>query len=140
MDFLDTICYSMPERGDHMATKIGERIMKRRQQLGWTQEDLALRMGYKTKSAINKIELGINDVSQSKVVKFAEVLNTTIAYLMDWEEDEVPEKLQEKNDAAVGIVKRLGSDPDFCEAVKLLYKLDSDQLKGVQTMLKTFLK
>ena len=87
VDFLDTICYDSHERGDSMATNIGKRIMERRQQLGWTQEDLAFRMGYKTKSAINKIELGINDVSQSKVVKFAEVLNTSIAYLMDWEED-----------------------------------------------------
>jgi len=70
-----------------MATNIGTRIMERRQQLGWTQADLAFKMGYKTKSAINKIELGINDVSQSKVVKFAEVLRTSVAYLMDWEED-----------------------------------------------------
>jgi repressor LexA len=45
-------------------------------------------MGYKTKSAINKIEMGINDVSQSKIVKFAEVLGVSIAYLMDWEDDE----------------------------------------------------
>lgn len=86
MDFLETICYYIGERGDFMATNIGRRIMERRQELGLTQEDLALRMGYKTKSAINKIELGINDVSQSKVVRFAEALHTTVAYLMDWEE------------------------------------------------------
>ena len=71
-----------------MATNIGTRIMERRLQLGLTQEELAFRMGYKTKSAINKIELGINDVSQSKVVKFAEALHTSIAYLMDWQEEE----------------------------------------------------
>ena len=70
-----------------MATSIGTRIMERRLQLGLTQEELAFRMGYKTKSAINKIELGINDVSQSKVVKFAEALHTSIAYLMDWQEE-----------------------------------------------------
>lgn len=70
-----------------MATSIGERIMERRQQLGLTQEDLAFRMGYKTKSAINKIELGINDVSQSKVVRFAEALQTSVAYLMGWDEE-----------------------------------------------------
>ena len=72
-----------------MATKIGTRIMERRHQLGLTQEELAFRMGYKTKSAINKIELGINDVSQSKVVKFAEALNTSVAYLMGWDEEQV---------------------------------------------------
>ena len=71
-----------------MATEIGTRIMERRQQLGLTQEELAFRMGYKTKSAINKIELGINDVSQSKVVKFAEALHTSVAYLVGWDGDE----------------------------------------------------
>lgn len=86
VDFSETICYYIPERGDFMATSIGERIMERRQQLGLTQEELAFRMGYKTKSAINKIELGINDVSQSKVVRFAEALHTSVAYLMGWEE------------------------------------------------------
>lgn len=75
-----------------MATKIGTQIMERRQQLGLTQEELAFRMGYKTKSAINKIELGINDVSQSKVVKFAEALQTSVAYLMGWEEEEKKEQ------------------------------------------------
>lgn len=50
-----------------------------------TQEELAIRMGYKSKSTINKIELGINDIVQSKVVKFAEVLQTTPAFLMGLE-------------------------------------------------------
>jgi transcriptional regulator with XRE-family HTH domain len=56
--------------------------------LEWTQEDLAKRMGYKSKSTINKIELGINDIPQSKIVQFAEVLGTTPAYLMGWDEEE----------------------------------------------------
>ena len=95
MDFLETICYYIPERGDYMATEIGIRIMERRQQLGLTQEDLAFRMGYKTKSAINKIELGINDVSQSKVVKFADALHTSVAYLMGWEEEKEKPTVQD---------------------------------------------
>lgn len=67
---------------------IGENIALRRKELGITQEELAHLMGYKSKSTINKIELGINDIPQSKVIKFAEVLNTTVAYLMDWEGQE----------------------------------------------------
>ena len=57
-----------------------------RKALGWTQEDLAKRMGYKSKSTINKIELGINDIPQNKIKKFAEVLGTTPAHLMGWVE------------------------------------------------------
>ena len=67
---------------------IGNNIMKYRKELGMTQEELASKMGYKSKSTINKIELGINDIPQSKVVKFAEILCTTPANLMGWEEGE----------------------------------------------------
>ena len=66
---------------------VGENILLIRKQLGWTQEDLAKRMGYKSKSTINKIEMGINDIPQSKIAKFAEVLGTTPANLMGWIED-----------------------------------------------------
>lgn len=70
---------------------VGENILLMRKRLGWTQEELAKRMGYKSKSTINKIELGINDIPQSKIVKFADVLGTTPAHLMGWSEDEVQE-------------------------------------------------
>ena len=63
---------------------VGENILAMRKELGMTQEELAKKMGYKSKSTINKIELGINDIPQSKIAKFAEVLNTTPAYLMGW--------------------------------------------------------
>lgn len=65
---------------------IGKRIQARRKAIGLTQEELAKRMGYKSKSTINKIELGVNDIPQSKIARFAEVLGTTPAYLMGWEE------------------------------------------------------
>lgn len=67
---------------------VGDNILCLRKQLGWTQEDLAKRMGYKSKSTINKIELGINDIPQSKIAQFADVLGTTPAQLMGWEEVE----------------------------------------------------
>lgn len=63
---------------------IGKRIKSRREALGLTQQELAYLMGYKSKSTINKIEMGKNDVSQSGVTKFANVLNTSVAYLMGW--------------------------------------------------------
>ena len=67
---------------------VGDNIQYMRKRLGWTQEELALKMGYKSKSTINKIELGINDIPQSKIVKFAEVLGTTPAHLMGWVDDQ----------------------------------------------------
>lgn len=67
---------------------IGNNISRFRKELGMTQEDLAKLMGYKSKSTINKIELGINDIPQSKIVQFAQVLGTTPAELMGWEEED----------------------------------------------------
>ena len=74
---------------------VGENILLMRKQLGLTQEELAKRMGYKSKSTINKIELGINDIPQSKIVQFAEVLGTTPAHLMGWNEKDVKKSPEE---------------------------------------------
>ena len=61
---------------------IYERIKSRREELGLTTEELAQRMGYKTRSSITKIETGKADIPQSKVKAFARALHTTTAYLM----------------------------------------------------------
>lgn len=65
---------------------IGDKIKARRLEMGMSQQELAEAMGYTSKSTINKIELGKNDVTQSKVIKFANVLKTTPGYLMDWDD------------------------------------------------------
>ena len=56
---------------------VGINIKKRRIELGLSQQELADALGYKTRSTIAKIESGENDVSQSKLRKFAAVLHTT---------------------------------------------------------------
>ena len=67
---------------------LGERIRAQRKVLGLTQEELAERLGYTSKSTINKIEMGINDIPQRKVVEFAKALNVSPAYLVGWDDDE----------------------------------------------------
>lgn len=84
--------------------KIGEKIKLRRKELGWSQRDLAERMGY-NHSTITRIETGKIDIPQSRILQFAEVLRTDVAYLMDWEE-EPKEKLTE-NDELADNTKRL---------------------------------
>jgi len=68
--------------------KVGERIKECREKLGLTQDELAQITGYKSRSSINKIEKGGNDLPQSKIVAFAKALKTTPAYLMGWEDEE----------------------------------------------------
>ena len=65
--------------------EIYKRIRARREELGISQEELAKRMGYKSRSSINKIEKGENDIPQSKIVAFAQALRTTPKALMGWE-------------------------------------------------------
>lgn len=72
---------------------LGHRIKKRREELNISQEALAKRLGYKSRSSINKIELGLNDVTQSRIVAIAKALDTTPAYLMGWEDESITEKL-----------------------------------------------
>lgn len=65
---------------------IGEKIKQRREQLGYTQETLAFKLGYKGRSSVNKVE-NSKEVSIKKIKKYAEALDTTVAYLMGWEEE-----------------------------------------------------
>lgn len=64
--------------------EIGQRIKILREKLKLTQEELAKRTGYTSKSSINKIEKGEVDLPQSKIEKFARALNTTPAEIMGW--------------------------------------------------------
>lgn len=64
---------------------IGKRIKEKREYIGMTQEELATKLGYRNKSTIAKIETGANDIVQSKVIEFANALNTTVSYLMGWD-------------------------------------------------------
>ena len=71
---------------------IGKKVKARREQLGLTQQELAKKLGYKSKSTINKIELDINDVSQSKLIKLADALGVDPTYFIDFDtpSDNVP--------------------------------------------------
>ena len=65
---------------------IGQSIKNRRVELGMSQQELAKKVGYNSRSTINKIEAGINNIPSSKIDDFANALKTTPAALMGWEE------------------------------------------------------
>lgn len=70
---------------------IGERIKQRRTELGMSQDELAKKIGYSSRSSINKIELDVQQLRQSKIMDIANALNTTTAYIMGWEEPKIEE-------------------------------------------------
>lgn len=66
---------------------IGERIKARREELGMSQDELAIKIGYESRSSVNKIELGLRNLPQSKIKLIADVLNTTPSYIMGWQKE-----------------------------------------------------
>ena len=64
---------------------LGKKVKLKREELGLSQEELAEKMNYKSKTSIHKIEQDITDLPLSKVKELANILKTTPAYLMGWE-------------------------------------------------------
>lgn len=115
-------------------SQIGENIRRRRIQLGMTQEELANRVGYTSKSTINKIEQGVNDVPQNKIVKFADALNTSPAALMGW----IDENTSQKNDTLASIVLQLRKDEQLLFMVEKLSKLPLEKRLALLPVLDAF--
>lgn len=69
-----------------MNSDIGENIRRMRKKRGLSQTQLAIKLGYKSKSSIAKIETGNGDVPRNKLPQFAEALNCSISYLTGWNE------------------------------------------------------
>lgn len=113
--------------------KIGERIKLRRQELEWSQRELAARMNYSHHSTLARIESGQVDVTQSRIVQFAEVLGVSVAYLMGWEET------QRRNDLLSDIIITLREDNELLEIVDGITKLDAEKRNVLKSFLGTFL-
>lgn len=114
--------------------KIGDRIKQRREELGLSQDELAKKLGYKSRSSVNKIERDASGLPQNKIVEIANALQVTPAYIMGWD------KIEQKNNALVGIISRLRTDDEFLNIVKMLSSLDDGQLNAVKQMLIAFVK
>lgn len=71
---------------------VGDRIREKRESLGMSQEELAKKLGYKSRSSINKIETDARNLTQSKIKSIADALLTTPSYIMGWDEpkEEIP--------------------------------------------------
>jgi repressor LexA len=108
---------------------LGERIKQKRKEKGYSLRELAQIMGYHH-STIGKIENGLVDLPQSRIEQFANVLGTTPAYLMGWEQE------QKKNDALADIVLRLRTDDELFNVVNAICNLDKEKLSSLATFLK----
>lgn len=62
-------------------------IKRIREERGMSQDELARLVGFKSRSSINKIEMGVNDITQSKLVAIANALRVTPSELMGDDKD-----------------------------------------------------
>lgn len=93
-------------------------IKKLRLEQKMTQSDLAQKLGYTDKSMISKIERGEVDLSQSKIVSFANILGVTPGDLMGFEKPSV-------SDAA--LLADLVNDRLLMEAIIKLSNMSPEQ-------------
>lgn len=79
--------------------QMSERIKERRLAMGFTQEELASKLGLQ-KSAIAKYENGrVENIKRSVISKMAEILECKPAYLMGWTETAELQPAQSKAEA-----------------------------------------
>lgn len=98
---------------------IGERILQRRIELNMSQEELALKIGYKDRSSIAKIESGERDIRQRKVIDLANALNTTPQWLMGYGDEDLG-SLSVFWEVFYSECKKQGTSPNaVCKAIGL---------------------
>ena len=98
---------------------VGERIKQRRLELGWTQTELAERMGYCGKSTVCMAEKWGDNITTTKVKKFADALGVTSRYLMGYD---LADDTSIEEDAMALYRKYKSAPPEVQSAVELLLK------------------
>lgn len=105
---------------------IGERIKARRNELQWSQRDLAAKMNYSHHSTVARIEAGKVDIPQSRIVQFSEVLGVSVAYLMGWDDE-----IKKNPEATAERHFEILMDEDFVGMFDEFHSLDAKKRKIV---------
>ena len=113
---------------------IGEKIKAQRTKLGWSQRDLAERMGYKNHSIIARIEAGKVDLPQSRIDQFAKVLGLSHGYLLGL----ITKEEHNANNDIAFLTKKMMADSDFKDTVLALSKLTEKQYQSVKHLISAF--
>lgn len=79
--------------------KLSERIRNRRKELKMSQEELANLSGYTDRSTISRIEKGLIDLTESKIIAISKALNVSPEHLVGWTEGKTI--LKEKSNVSV---------------------------------------
>jgi transcriptional regulator with XRE-family HTH domain len=78
-----------PGQGEQRVAGVGERIRKRRLELGWTQEQICTKVGL-SKSFFSELENDKRSVSAANLLDIARALSVSLDYLMTGDASEKP--------------------------------------------------
>lgn len=113
-------------------------IKKRRLEIGMTQAELADAVGYADKTMISKIERGVVDLTQSKIVAIAEALKTTTRDLMGWEEEPEEEPSYYIDDDARDLAEFMFRNPQYKVLFDASRKVKPEDLDTVRKIIEKF--
>ena len=82
----------------------------------------------------------IKGVTYPRIGKVEAMANYFGCEKSDLIEEKMTPEIEKDNDTLSSIIVRMTMDKDFLAVVESLYTLDSEQLKGIQGMLKAFHK
>ena len=101
---------------------IGERIRSRRIELGLSQEELANKLGNKSRASVSTVENDKEDLTTDRIRKYAEALEVSPAYLMGWEDEK-----------SVTVSVKAANQGEVDEALKLYrrYQASDEELKDI---------
>lgn len=81
-----------------------QRIRQRREELGMSQEELARKLGYKSRSSVNKVE-NSRDLSLKLISQYAKVLDVDPSWLLGWDDEPITIDIEPKEDKLDSLVK-----------------------------------
>ena len=111
---------------------VGQRLKKRRKELGISADKLGEALG-KDRSTIFRYEKGdIEKLPLDILEPIAKELQTTPQYLMGWE------TVRKKNDVLSDIVLKLNEDMELLEIVDKISKLDIEKRQALKSVLSVF--
>lgn len=102
---------------------VADRIKIRRNELNLSQAELAKKANYSDKTAISKLENAGNDITMKQLRRIAIALDTTVEYLMGWDNETDIQMIDVKTKELVRLFNE--APKDIQEAVLTLLKYRS---------------
>lgn len=114
--------------------EFGRKVRYYRESIGMNQEELAMKLGYKDKSSITKVEKGVARVPAFKVMHFANALGVDVTDLITIEENPTAEE-------QLKVIKSNTIGNDSGEKLQhimlILAQMNDEQISKAETLLAT---